>query len=177
MPTSAAQCPRREQDAPCPHHSNAPSLYITISFFLQYLLVFYLLGVAASLPVLSLPDAPTRPTFAASFTQPRPIYRTIYRTIRQGVPGGSLLTRPRAWFRSGVADGPSVPVPGVGKFQGDYFFFHHSAGDTISNMDSDQLARVPGQLLSHLLPHLSSERLGPWTGKAPSENDQYDLVS
>lgn len=43
------------------------------------------------------------------------------------MPGGSLLiTRPRAWFRAGVADSPSVvPVPGVGTFQGDYYFFFH----------------------------------------------------
>ena len=51
--------------------------------------------------------------------------------MARGVPGASLLTRPNTWFRAPQGAG----------FQGDYFFFHHSAGDTLAAQDSGQMDR------------------------------------
>jgi hypothetical protein len=54
-----------------------------------------------------------------------------------GVPIASLATRANAWFSDAAARNASAH-PGL-RFQGDYFFYHHSHADTPSLLDSAQL--------------------------------------
>ena len=52
-----------------------------------------------------------------------------------GVPVASLATRANAWFNDAAARNASATP----RFQGDYFFYHHSHADTPSLLDSGQL--------------------------------------
>jgi hypothetical protein len=52
----------------------------------------------------------------------------------------SLATRANAWFNDAAARNASAQQQHIaGRFQGDYFFYHHSHADTPSLLDAGQL--------------------------------------
>ena len=58
-----------------------------------------------------------------------------------GVPVGSLVSHEVAAFELANSVNAGV-LPAPGHFQGDYFFYHHSEGDTMEVLDSGQLDRA-----------------------------------
>ena len=58
--------------------------------------------------------------------------------LDQGVPGASILFQPNQVVYGPVDDDADTPPP---RFQGDYFFYHHTEADTVSVLDSDQMDR------------------------------------
>ena len=92
-----------------------------------------------------------------------------------GVPLADLRSEEVAGFELGNSVNSGV-LPAPGHFQGDYFFYHHSEGDTIEVLDSGQLDRAASMWtqfayaiaeLPDLLPRIDT--LGLRSGCAESE--------
>ena len=58
--------------------------------------------------------------------------------LAQGVPGASILFEANRMFYGATDDALDVEPP---RFQGDYFFYHHTTADTVTILDSDQMDR------------------------------------
>jgi len=58
--------------------------------------------------------------------------------LAQGVPGASILFEANRKFYGASDDVLDVEPP---RFQGDYFFYHHTTADTMTILDSDQMDR------------------------------------
>ena len=62
-------------------------------------------------------------------------------------------------------------------FQGDYFFYHHTIGDTVSVLSSEQMDRASATLAVHAYAYANLEHLlprGPWSAFPPLSNPRQD---